>query len=303
MTLILMATTQIHTIVVSDRRLTANGKIVDSSANKAIDLELRDARVILTFTGLARVGDFDTREFLIECIRGLVPVHATLRAFVKALRDALTARFALPPLVALIPRDKALLVCVAGALEGEENGRLFSDPVYGTISNTAPNGSFKMAFGIPEGPTLEIAGYGPALTEGDKVEVLRFINQNVPPSIVAKKMCDRVRQASKTARSSGLVGSELSWIYLDRQTFDSTAGFYPEHAYEHAFPDRILMDRATAEIAIVTGVTVTGPVPDFFLPSFERNQACPCGSTVQFRHCHGRNSSRPAALRPPETPR
>lgn len=68
MTLILGLANQQQVILISDRRLSVNGKVVEDESNKAATLNLQDARLAVGFTGLARAGRFQTRRWLL--VRG-----------------------------------------------------------------------------------------------------------------------------------------------------------------------------------------------------------------------------------------
>lgn len=63
MTLVLGLINHRQAILVSDRRYTVNGQVLDAGddeRNKASVLFCQDARVAVGFTGLAKAGDFDT---------------------------------------------------------------------------------------------------------------------------------------------------------------------------------------------------------------------------------------------------
>ena len=58
MTLILGLANQQQVILISDRRLSCNGKVVEDESNKAATFNLQDARLAVAFTGLASAGTF-----------------------------------------------------------------------------------------------------------------------------------------------------------------------------------------------------------------------------------------------------
>jgi hypothetical protein len=68
MTLIITLANQQQAILISDRRLTSNGKVVDDESNKAAIFNCQDARLAVAFTGLARAGAFQTEFWLLESL-------------------------------------------------------------------------------------------------------------------------------------------------------------------------------------------------------------------------------------------
>lgn len=68
MTLLLGLVNRQQAILVSDRRLSVNGRVVEDDSNKAGILVCRDAHVAFGFTGLAQDVRFVTRRWLTEAL-------------------------------------------------------------------------------------------------------------------------------------------------------------------------------------------------------------------------------------------
>lgn len=68
MTLILVVASPLATVLVSDRRLTSDGLLIDDESNKAFIITPRGARLVAAFTGLARVGSFETQTWLMDAL-------------------------------------------------------------------------------------------------------------------------------------------------------------------------------------------------------------------------------------------
>lgn len=68
MTLILAIGNLQQVVVVSDRRLTNNGVLVEDESNKATVLFCKDSRLAVAYTGLAKLGSFSTRRWLPEAL-------------------------------------------------------------------------------------------------------------------------------------------------------------------------------------------------------------------------------------------
>jgi len=71
MTLILCRTSLRYSLMVTDRRVTAAGKLFDPDANKNIVFADKNAVIALGYTGLAHVGSIPTDQWLVQCMTGL----------------------------------------------------------------------------------------------------------------------------------------------------------------------------------------------------------------------------------------
>ena len=124
MTLVLSLADPQYTIQSSDRRLTtfpaagsAGGaaRVVSNEANKAGALVCGDARLAYSFTGLAKAGAFDTRQWLRGAILEAAPPEFQIEYIAERLLQIATRQFRKNKDVArLPPRDRRLSVMLAG---------------------------------------------------------------------------------------------------------------------------------------------------------------------------------------------
>jgi hypothetical protein len=100
MTLLLSGVSEQFGIVLSDRRVTANGKLVDDEVNKTTAYFCSDAKLVLTYTGLARAGSYDTgswiQNFLVHNSKPEREWFPVRRRLVAALQDEIK-RIKAPP--------------------------------------------------------------------------------------------------------------------------------------------------------------------------------------------------------------
>ena len=68
MTLILALANSENAVLISDRRLASDRKTTDNESNKASVFMCADARLAVSFTGLAEAGTFKTRKWLAEAL-------------------------------------------------------------------------------------------------------------------------------------------------------------------------------------------------------------------------------------------
>jgi hypothetical protein len=310
MTLLLLIQTSRHALFLSDRRLTTNGVVQDSAANKTISINFPGASILLGFTGLARAGSFDTRTFLLEQVKALMPLCLDWRTFAVRLAQALTEIFKCPPLSRVSDLNKGLAIAFVGA---EVDGG-YSYPIYGYITN-APGfsrgmenptvGAFKAGGDRPPVPGLAVYGAWQAFSDQEREDLFRFIGRGPTIQVIAAKAADSIRRASESRKARHTIGREISWTALDRSSLEVTWGQYPHSFLESYSPDFAIWNVGDTDVGIASGISVTGPNPRYDMPSFERNRACPCGSGVQFRHCHGRkfiNSFGVAIVHPDAVP-
>ena len=117
MTLIITAGNSEQFIQVSDRRVTINGAIQDDESNKAIVLNCANARLAVGFTGLARVGDFNTREWLVSTINECGPPDYTAQSILERVKEKATQAFQSIPVLRNLPKgQKRLSVMFSGYL-------------------------------------------------------------------------------------------------------------------------------------------------------------------------------------------
>ena len=132
MTLILGLANQQQVILISDRRLSADGKVVDDDRdefNKAATFNLQDARLAVAFTGLARAGTFQTRRWLLAALLDSANPDYQMEPTIKRFCNRATQDFA----KIVVPRklDKRLTVVLAGYCYNEMPPRCY----YWLVSN------------------------------------------------------------------------------------------------------------------------------------------------------------------------
>jgi hypothetical protein len=115
MTFILALGNREQFIQISDRRLSWDGKLVDDESNKAGILLCKDARHIFGFTGLAKYGNFNTRQWLLNALYECCPPDYEINRIVPRLMNRATKDFnTLPALKSLDLRRKRLSIMFCG---------------------------------------------------------------------------------------------------------------------------------------------------------------------------------------------
>jgi len=302
MTLLLSGVTQEFGIVLSDRRVTANGELVDDEVNKTTGYFCTDAKVVLTYTGLARAGSFETgswlQDFLVhnsEPERRWVPLRTRL---VKSLEDQMKKVAA--PIAA-----KRLSILVTGYQYSEDGD--MAAAVLTRISNfekgdailAQPSEAFHVEDARPRQPSNKppylfiVAGTTRGIEARMSQEFQELLISQAPGRGVADKALELGITAAQSPRSAGVVGQSWSSAVIFSHPRD------PIWVQYHA-PTPV-KEQWTANLVDATGphpviglsslmVETAEPSAHSF-PGTRRNAPCPCGSGKKYKKCHGGTSS------------
>lgn len=121
MTLIIAAGNSDQFVQVSDRRLTTNGNVQDDESNKAIVFNCSNARMSVGFTGLAKVGSFSTRDWLLSTLNKCAPPDYVADEIIKRFTERATEEFNRNPQLKLLSgAQKRLSIMFTGYLYHHE---------------------------------------------------------------------------------------------------------------------------------------------------------------------------------------
>jgi hypothetical protein len=305
LTLIITAGNTQHYVQVSDRRLTVNGSLAEDEANKAVVLHCGDARLALGFTGLARVGGFKTREWLLRAINESGPPHYTAISVIKAFEERATRDFReLPSLRTLPDETKRLTVLFSGYHYG-------CDPPLGvaaivtnfeTVSakRVSPNAwaHFDTYWTQENRPIageeyvfLKAVGALPPLVdytrEANKIKTL--LSERRPVDAIVGTIVSFIRKVAKSSASKGLIGNQLTSIVVPRErALDVHSEYHTEEERNITYiPDQVYVVSSKLHLT-VTNITVN-PVDGSSIvgPKLKPKQRCWCSSGKRYRNCHG----------------
>jgi hypothetical protein len=129
MTLIIGLQNRDQTVLLSDRRVTRDGRLVDDESNKAAVFVCKNARVAVAFTGLAKAGAFQTSRWLSEALMESAPPDYLIEPTIVRLRERATR--ALQGVRVTNQADKRLSILLAGYTYHETPPRCY----YWFVSN------------------------------------------------------------------------------------------------------------------------------------------------------------------------
>ncbi|WKA31618.1 SEC-C metal-binding domain-containing protein [Bradyrhizobium roseum] len=302
MTLGLGILTREFTCLVSDRRTSANGFQANDEFDKMCLLMTREARVAISFSGLATAGRYNSKIRLLDHIRScalpdflLTPPHLFSR-----LTERLNADFLKDPQIRGISRRlRRFSLLMIGFRRRYEVDR----PTFGFISNfqnleTGEDAAeawdeFRPFFAdFPE----DLASWGFAIGDTTALDGDQFIElREQAPRLTALAVRARlVRLVQKASKRSRIIGGQVSSI-----TFPNSWATPATCDYHVLAPQRSIY--YPAEIVAtppnvrgnnaMTYSTAVDNGPFLAVPLVGRNKLCPCKSGLRYKECHHRANS------------
>jgi SEC-C motif-containing protein len=317
-TLVLSLADPQFTIQLSDRRLTTFptggvARVVSNEANKAGALICGDARLAYSFTGLAKAGAFDTRQWLRGAILEAAPPEFQIEYVVERLRQIATRQFRKNQDVARLPPwDRRLSVMLAGYW----NTTLGCIPAGWIITNFQQN--FDLGAGSPDRPDpwddfqcwrwhqsvpVQLSGFshierlgawrGVSTYDMARMEDL-LRRQDRPVDAVIGMALDVMLRASDADAAAGSVGKQVSVVVVPRNVSEEIRFSYESNVVTADVPvPDILLARSRAEskwigLSITGGAASPGAPAPVIVPRVHRKAPCPCKSGQTYERCHRR---------------
>lgn len=120
MTLIIALANMDWSILVSDRRGTVDGRIVDSDLNKTASLTFANAELMYAFAGLAKAGDFETKRWIESSIIACSPPDFDAANTLMRVAELATDTFRQHASLFLLGRrEKLLTILFSGYLNSD----------------------------------------------------------------------------------------------------------------------------------------------------------------------------------------
>jgi SEC-C motif-containing protein len=306
MTLIIGLANSQQVILISDRRLSSNGRVVEDESNKASVLICRDARLAVAFAGLAQAGTFLTRRWLLEALLKSAEPDHLMWPTISRFRDRATREFA--TITAVRKQDKRLSVVLAGYCYDEGLPRCY----YFLISNfegfdsqqpplAVPLEEFRVHWGRESRPLEEslsvviTVGADKAITQ-EHVEMLQaLLRENRPPKALVGKGVEIIHDVAESHRSGNLVGKQCTSIILPSDP-EATAsvGYHSSKVTHKIYGPSVVEARGgdfgsfILESPELEARDSLGRPSILNFPKVGRNHPCPCGSGIKYKKCHGR---------------
>lgn len=288
--------------VVSDRRLTSDGKIVDDSSNKTFIVTGHDFKLICTFTGLARVDGWETSTFLANRLTKYAARGANLEHLIHCLAEDLqqawiTGRWL--QRAGLEHRQLAIgLFCYRILAQGGINTQVAA------VTAEKQTVSLGLNAEMLPGAQLKLGAWSELQSSAGAMRAA-CTNERMPDAVQLDFIVEHVRQAAERSEarvdqavrngsikpgSRSTIGDEFTSISL---SIDGASGFAVHTLRDTRGFSPTIID----PFGIREDMRAFSHVRPIWIapPRFRRNYPCPCGRAAQYRHCHGRKG----APRPP----
>lgn len=316
MTFVLAAATMDYVVQISDRRLTAFDRrgrpsVYKEEENKAIFWNAPDARLAVSYTGIARVRGEPTERWLMSLMADAVEnsgyeINAATERLRVLLGDALGG---------LPAAHRRLTVMCTGFISQDGMRSVF--PGNCLITNfqdyesnvdspfawdefvprySSPRDDFDGPFSL-----IQFAGNWQAV-DINEVELLRPLleEQRPPPAVIGKA----VELFDIWAARSKFIGRQLTSMVIRVSDLDR-----PTWQYHTKSNSQVLYGGSTVMTRLGQGsLMVSDPqikaegegARPAVVPTVPRKAPCPCGSGKRYKHCHGAFDPHKPLPPPPE---
>lgn len=305
MTLILAMGNRQQVVLVSDRRLTRNGVLFEDESNKASVIFCKDARLAVAYTGLAQLGNFQTRRWLPEVLMDSAAPDFLMIPTIERFTERATRDLA--NINVSKPQDKHLSVVFAGYCYDETPPRCYCWLVsnfewFGDQRPPELSADKFMVFYYrdkrPREENFDIllpAGVPNAVRQKDYESLHALLHENKPAQAIVGKGIDAIRTAAASARDQ-LIGKQCNSIILPSNPEEQALFDYhsAKVATRHYLPSYInARGDGSGVYSIADGWFESRSADDHALvlsvPKVGRNHPCPCRSGLKYKKCHGRS--------------
>lgn len=300
MTLIITLGNSDQFIQISDRRLTVDGELKDDESNKAGVLYCKNARLAYGFTGLARAGNFDTKNWLLKALSECSPPDYLAQNILERLKERATNDFkTIPPLKRVPQSSKRLSIMFSGYLYHNNPPR----GVFAILSNfqdfsfSIGNGElwdeFKCTYYGEKRPSneefsvVQRVGIWPARKKGEVASLRKLLVEHKPVDAIIGKATALMSDLADRPEAGNTIGKQLSTIILPRDnTLPAKVGYHSNVVADTIFyPDMVNLGWILSNASVSSG-SASEPL---MVPKVGRNEPCPCKSGKKYKKCHGVN--------------
>jgi hypothetical protein len=278
MTLLLSIANEGIAIMLSDRRITSNGKIVDDEFNKLCVLFCDDARMAVTFTGIATYGDFNTSDWLCNTISDIGGDTGTIHNIINELKGRLSAELRRLSL----GREK-LTILFGGFVYGESRPQARTYQLTNWDEQGVVYDHFSLMIITPQDDCIvHVDGMGLSVEKQDKQNLKNLLGLNLPPRQLLRYCIKVMQSAAKSGKSFGLVGEQINTAIIHASPDTVVNGTFHSSKFVNYFcsPNMVV---TKGMIVLGSFISTNGILAG---PEIKKKQTCWCGSGLMFKNCH-----------------
>ncbi len=293
-------------IQLSDRRLSSKGYPVDDESNKAGSLVCANARLIFGFSGLAKVGSFKTRQWMLNALYDSGPPDHTAYKMLERFKNRASTDFkTFPWIKTLSGSEKRLSVIFSGYLDSHipPLGACalitnYQDYITG-IDHHEARDYFQSFYTYELRPLeepftfIERIGMWPVMCKTDEMSLRDLLKKQKPRKAIISKSVRMIRSMADRPAAKGTIGKQITVICLPRDPNNSLEVGYHTNVvtYDYHMPSQVVSISDTERCAMMDPL-IKADEPDgtpvMFVPKVSPNAPCPCKSGKKYKHCHGK---------------
>ena len=316
MTLVMVLANNDQAIILADRRTSQQREImlpdgrtslarhpVDEEYNKLTSFVCADARVGVGFTGVATTPTgFNTAKWLLTALMEAARPSPYLQPTVERLREIATRD------IGALPGEHRLTVVLAGYLHSDapplgclywiSNFEGLGAKRYGPVRPAFESYVITQDRPSPE-PFYLMQVYGSIgalknrASQEDGAAVRHLLAQRRPAHAIRDKALAALSRAGAPSGGLGGIGRQCGSIVVPSEPSEPiTTGYLSdENRWQVEFPNQVVMVGADTDGATMgTYFRAEDPTeaPPLAVRKVPRNHACPCGSGIKYKRCHGR---------------
>ncbi|MFV1991331.1 MAG: YecA family protein, partial [Acidimicrobiales bacterium] len=299
-----------YVVQLSDRRITqVTGSRQPSESNKGGIILLPDARLVVGYAGVARIGSFLTQDWLLEeltRLSGTGPALAVIDAFVQSAEATFGADARLQRLPSA-HRSVSFIISGFASVDG-------SPQFVSTLASNFQDWGSKQDLddaqpGFFQHNTIEHAVRTDGMAYVQRIgrwrslpaaeidaELKPLLSPGKPVRAVIDKGVQLIRGAAERHAD---IGQDITAVFVARDPETAAGGEFHSSIVQRSvfMPDTVnAMGHPAVAIKQAEIRVTSADAPPLAVPTAGRNEPCPCGSAVKYKRCHGRG--RPSAPPP-----
>lgn len=267
-----------YSILLADRRITVDRRPVEDEFNKVCVLFCYDARVVISFTGLATYEAFNTSDWLVDTLSEIGDQTEAFAEILSALAQRARSKFK-----ELLVKDRRLTFLITGFVYWEPAPR----PIAYVLSNFSNTDSLVDEFVLrsiapSDALIVEVAGAISQLPPAVESSVRKLLESNLDPSSVLRFAVKQLQNIASNGKSLGLVGTQSnSAIVPALPNTTITTTYHSAFNSNTAYGCNVVYTRGMRVYGseIFSATIMAGP-------EIRKKDPCWCGSGQKFKHCH-----------------
>lgn len=287
-----------YCVIATDRRITASGITKDDEYDKSCVLFTDDARMGITFSGLAEVGGFNTHQWLLKSLPELGAPDYRLGGILNRLCEALSNEFKTNQNIATLNgSERRLSIMMAGFIYGSSMatpfGCVLSNWQYINGNSASATADDKFHLSLFRAPLVgQTKAYPLGISDpvdGQAMQKVVNAAYRLRASTISRWLAKVIKKAADSPEAKGLVGKQIVTLQIPlARDEDVTSDYFTARLKRNIIVTASVWAKSSGTL-VVKSIEIGPATPDgppMAIPQVNKNQMCPCGSGKRYKHCH-----------------